>query len=869
MAKKKYIITEKSEVTSKEYINKRADIVAEVTGTDIDIKLDSTQNDSYCYLEDLSKDERCTCVHTEAEVDDGKVEDPLCPRHNNLSIVPKYNIVLGRTGGVPTKTLAYHELSHILHDSLSTTIFDKEVYGRSSVEFNTKISSFDTGSLSETTKSSPNLLIHSKYQRAIIERVLGQQQIIDDCTDIYNIVYETCMNSKYMRYNTARGELQWVDGSIDSCRTVESTLEKISDSMGSRYNDMARNRLRIWFSNPSGLRWTNSNRKELSRVIATQAVKQYVIDIKYGTASLTTETMLATFNVLEDQRIESLTGLIWLGTVKMFTKAKETLGKLLASPMKTSNTNRQQLDPVTALLAQRFGHLDNMISIVRNNSGRVGLTDEQLDTIKESLSMCEFVGKEIPLRVLQTKLLPILTEFIVEQMLINSKRRKQDSISEAEAMTSELDNQLIGKCQPPIGDDSDGQPDTRAQDNYDDKTKEMVKKNEDKIDDYSTRRHNIGNPLPNEYKSGKNGSDNTTSTTDGEFLSRTTTTWNTRGTRDEDWNKYVRVQEHKPSLEEKELDMDSLDNDEVITKEELTNSKEEAKDNMSTLREILTGEGNGSNEPAHIKRFPRTKAPYEVDSSVVSSMTHILKELKEKFKPKLTEYGDEVDIDAYIDLKNAGHGAPFIEQATVKGLDIFITIDGSGSMSGVEIDTARNMCANFFKMAEHNNDINVKANVWSGNSEGEVCITPIETLSDCQMITTNVEVDGSQYTYRNNYYSTPTHEGIKYSVERFKTMNSKNKLFILVTDGFPAHTSKGYEIPFEIMVKKVNHELTKARRMPNVSVLTIMLGTNNSGWTEYLWKMYKDTWIGLKDMSKAKGFIEKQVRRKIAEVFRS
>ena len=55
MAKKKYIITEKSELDSKQYIAKRADIVAEVTGTDIDIKVDSTCDDSYCYLSDMDK----------------------------------------------------------------------------------------------------------------------------------------------------------------------------------------------------------------------------------------------------------------------------------------------------------------------------------------------------------------------------------------------------------------------------------------------------------------------------------------------------------------------------------------------------------------------------------------------------------------------------------------------------------------------------------------------------------------------------------------------------------------------------------------------------------------------------------------------
>ena len=130
MPKKKYIITEKSELDNKEYINKRADIVAEVTGTDIDIKVDSTQNDSYCYLDgNNGKEPTCTCsipdhltfeqVEEDSTLVGGSPDyiDLNCPLHYP-DIVKKYCIVLGKTGGVPTKTLAYHELSQILHLSL-------------------------------------------------------------------------------------------------------------------------------------------------------------------------------------------------------------------------------------------------------------------------------------------------------------------------------------------------------------------------------------------------------------------------------------------------------------------------------------------------------------------------------------------------------------------------------------------------------------------------------------------------------------------------------------------------------------------------------------------------------------------------------
>lgn len=855
MPKKKYIITEKSELDNKEYINKRADIVAEVTGTDIDIKVDSTQNDSYCYLDgNNGKEPKCTCnipdhltfeeVENDSTLDAHYDIDINCPLHYP-DIVKKYCIVLGKTGGVPTKTLAYHELSHILHESLSTTIFDKQVYGRASVE----------SKLMNLGLKSTKVHVHSKHQREVIDMVLGQQKIIDDCTEIYNATYDICMDNKFFRFNTSIGRLVWLGETVPACERVEEIHGKITDRLDDDYERIHNNRLRgavfeLTTQQPRHL--PLYSREECSRFIATLNVKNYVRDIVMGTAGLTTDCMLSAFNVLEDQRIESLTAMIWLGTAKMFTSAKDKLGKLLVEPSKHANQGRNELDPVTALLSERFGVMDKMIDIVSNNSDDLGLTDTDIDTIKESLHMCEGVSKEIPLRVIQTKLKPIIFEFIVKQMLINSTKRKEDNMLEAEGLSSFLDNALTKECRP--------KDDQLQQDEYDKDHQAEVDSYESKMNEYDNKRYSIGNKLPNEHGTNENGG----TTFNGEFLSRSD---EQGATNDWDWRKYVRVDDPSVPKGREEIDMDSVSNNEEITKEELGDSKNTATTQMQALKEVLTGEGD-SKEPVHIKRFPRTKAPYNLDLSVVSSMAHILRELKEKFRPKLAETGDEVDIDAYIDLKNSGHGSPYIEPTNVKGLDIFITIDGSGSMSGIEIDTARNMCANFFKMAEQLNDIHVKANVWSGNSEGDVCITPIETLADCQMITTSVECPADVSRYNQNYYSTPTHEGVKYSVERFRTMNSKNKLFILITDGFPAHTTKGYDIPFEIMVKKVNHELTKARRMPNVSVLTIMLGDKNHSWEEYMWRMYKDTWIGLKDMSKAKQFIEKQVRRKINEVFR-
>ena len=60
------------------------------------------------------------------------------------------------------------------------------------------------------------------------------------------------------------------------------------------------------------------------------------------------------FNAIEDQRIESLTGGVWLGTGKMFNKMRDALGDRLLGNLK-NNVNQNGIDnPINHLLLIRF-----------------------------------------------------------------------------------------------------------------------------------------------------------------------------------------------------------------------------------------------------------------------------------------------------------------------------------------------------------------------------------------------------------------------------------------------------------------------------------------------------------------------------------
>ena len=70
--------------------------------------------------------------------------------------------------------------------------------------------------------------------------------------------------------------------------------------------------------------------------------------------------------------------------------------------------------------------------------------------------------------------------------------------------------------------------------------------------------------------------------------------------------------------------------------------------------------------------------------------------------------------------------------------------------------------------------IYLKGNIWSSNKRGKIAITEINSRKDVKYITTT-----------DSYNATPTHMGIKYSIDMLNKMKGKKKLLIIITDGSP------------------------------------------------------------------------------------
>ena len=83
-----------------------------------------------------------------------------------------------------------------------------------------------------------------------------------------------------------------------------------------------------------------------------EMVKEMDSTAKTNLTNAITQEYLTHFNIIEDQRIESLTRNIWLGTAQMFDDTRKNLGERQAKTL--SNIPKEEHAPADKLLAARF-----------------------------------------------------------------------------------------------------------------------------------------------------------------------------------------------------------------------------------------------------------------------------------------------------------------------------------------------------------------------------------------------------------------------------------------------------------------------------------------------------------------------------------
>jgi len=168
-----------------------------------------------------------------------------------------------------------------------------------------------------------------------------------------------------------------------------------------------------------------------------------------------------------------------------------------------------------------------------------------------------------------------------------------------------------------------------------------------------------------------------------------------------------------------------------------------------------------------------------LDKAQISEFETVFESLKGEPKNLRVRNSKEFNIKALIKFKaenSRGDPKLFKKKINTNSGNIYLLIDGSGSMHGSRAKQVRNLTANIMKSIEEISRINLKAYVYAGDFDNcdNLCIQEISNVSDCQYIT----ADGHKYG------STPTHNAINFIKEKHENDSGK-KLLIVLTDGYP------------------------------------------------------------------------------------
>jgi hypothetical protein len=206
---------------------------------------------------------------------------------------------------------------------------------------------------------------------------------------------------------------------------------------------------------------------------------------------------------------------------------------------------------------------------------------------------------------------------------------------------------------------------------------------------------------------------------------------------------------------------------------------------LEIREKMLSPDIISDNSPVNVTKIERNEENYAIDYRVSSSLNKLFKKLKMRNKPYVDYHGYEIDIEEYVNnvIRGIDINKSFENRKKSHGSSIVISIDGSSSMDGDKIKIAQKLVATIYESLKGIPKIEVKGNVWSGNTDGDIGVTEINTMKDVKKI-----------TIAGKYYTTPTHMGLEYSGQMLKSMKGEKKLLILITDGVPNHFKNGYHL---------------------------------------------------------------------------
>jgi len=578
------------------------------------------------------------------------------------------------------------------------------------------------------------------------------------------------------------------------------------------------------------------------------------------------------FNAIEDQRIESLTRNVWYGTRKMFDKMRDALGERLSTNMKASMPSSNAIqNPINELLMIRFNH-----------ASEVPKADHKLHKAMEEIEGMDEFGSVV---VWKRYVKPVVDKWFkkniddkvkdMEQQVAEEIQETEDTnatdveehtkvenkIDELKKITRDTTDALAQNHQDSlkrIGNEDakrcmDKENWTTHSDRMYDKVCETIDKEQRKRNRLEDKINNTHNKLEESLREIAEDVRNDGTSNSNSVIKDT----NVKADNSSDAS--MAKDELAAACINAGLDLDTDNTSDEDMDEMLTESAVAGTECVKELKDGLSGMSMPKN-PSNIHSITRRGEDNKVDTTLVNGLRNIITKLKERNVPTLSDTGDEFDEDEYINLKQRGYGDVFKQNKLQNGVDILVSIDGSGSMEGNDnIDEARKLVSSLFKVSQSIPEITVEANVWSSDGSGDVGMTTIKTLADCKMITTHCT--------SGRYYETPTHEALTYSARRLKGMQGRHKMLILITDGYPQYSKNGTHLSNKTIISACKKNL---RRVMQVTENVICINVEPRGYStgEMLKEIFGKRYVEYAGVKQANEFVSKTLKRKFIEVFR-
>ena len=414
------------------------------------------------------------------------------------------------------------------------------------------------------------------------------------------------------------------------------------------------------------------------------------------------------FNVLEDQRIESQMGKMYLKHASRFDKTTKKLGKLMGDDIRNQN-------PIDILLTIRFQRGKDIVN-----------DTEDYDVYAKALEDVLLTDRFGALRVMVT-IKPYLDKYLSDRKKI---------------------------LEPSI-DDLIAEPDTLEREQGRDKRMEQRSE-----------------------------------------MSRENT----------DFQENNLESSGETDLEVPEELLNPDDNSDE-TKEEIVDiGKQEGEGVVNDIFDSLRGEVPQQALPKRVRLVKRESSKVKPNMKIAKGLSKIFKTMKMQKKDFIDNEGEEVDVDTYVENLIRGNNLNNcrVNKRITNGIALVISIDGSSSMRGDRMNTARNLVATLYESLKGVDNVEIRANVWGSDGKGIIGMTEIKSKGDL-----------SQISCHRDYSVTPTHMGLEYSAQMLKKMKGSKKMMIMITDGMPNYYVGGYHMSFPNYMKTCTKSMLKARKITN------------------------------------------------------